>query len=199
MPQRFFREPNEPDSNSLLLGWVEQGDYAAYTKIYELYYKKIFLFAWKFSGSVSEAEDIVQEVFLLLIEKKKSFAKVQKPEKYLIGIAVNLIKEKHKSKGFDFNYNIPLEEAEVAELQSEHSPLAELIFKEHEQQWWEIVKRLKPNYKLVYLLNFAGFTNREIAEKLGITEKSAINIAHRSHKQVLHGFQKSLEGKNEEK
>lgn len=190
-PERFSKSTNKVESNNLLLDWVEHKNYDSYTKIYDLYYKNIFLFARRMTN-ITEAEDIVQDTFKVLVEQRENFRKVKNLEKYLIGIAMNCIKELYDLKNNEFKYNVSLEEIDTVNLKSNHNPFEEIVFKEKKELWWKAVQQLNPKYRLIYLLGFAGFTSEEIAEKLEITKKAAINIIHRSNNQIEECFQKML-------
>ena len=93
-----------------LLRQLAKGNPAAFQKCYERYQGPIFRFAWHMSGNQSIAEEVTQEVFLLLIHKPRKFD----PSKgtlagYLFGIARNVMRREMAASFLD----VPLAEEEL--------------------------------------------------------------------------------------
>ena len=63
--------PILPDELELLRQLIA-GDAESFRKIYECYQGKIFLFALRLTKSKSETEEVVQEVFVRLWEKREN-------------------------------------------------------------------------------------------------------------------------------
>ena len=53
-----------------LLQRIKQDDAAAYQSLFERYWEKLYLFAWKRLKSRQEAEDVVQHVFMKIWERR---------------------------------------------------------------------------------------------------------------------------------
>jgi RNA polymerase sigma-70 factor (ECF subfamily) len=74
---------------------LAKGREEAFSALYERYQGPIFRFAWHMSGNSATAEDVTQEVFILLIRNPKNYD----PAKgslagYLYGIARNLTRRR---------------------------------------------------------------------------------------------------------
>ena len=74
---------------------LAKGRQEAFSALYERYQGPIFRFAWHMSGNSATAEDVTQEVFMLLIRNPKNYD----PAKgslagYLFGIARNLTRRR---------------------------------------------------------------------------------------------------------
>jgi RNA polymerase sigma-70 factor, ECF subfamily len=79
------------DDDNELLRLIARGNEEAFGVLYERYQGPLYRFAWHMSGNTATAEEITQEVFMLLIRGPKRYD----PEKgslagYLFGIARNL-------------------------------------------------------------------------------------------------------------
>jgi len=74
----FVTLPNEEDTVKAL----SEGDEAAFLKIYELYWYKIYLIAYRRLRKKEIAEELTQDLFLKLWEKRKTL-KPQKIDNYL--------------------------------------------------------------------------------------------------------------------
>src|ERR1700686_3017106 len=86
-------EPTRVDQE--LYRQLAKGREVAFSALYERYQGPIFRFAWHMSGNSATAEDVTQEVFMLLIRNPKNYA----PAKvslagYLYGIARNLTRRR---------------------------------------------------------------------------------------------------------
>ena len=99
--------PPSPMADSLsvdreLYRQLAKGRVEAFSTLYERYQGPIFRFAWHMSGNSATAEDVTQEVFMLLIRNPKNYD----PEKgsvagYLYGIARNLTRRRLERGRFD--------------------------------------------------------------------------------------------------
>ena len=70
------------DSEEETVRALNQGDEAAFLKIYELYWYKIYLIAYRRLGKKEIAEELTQDLFLKLWEKRNTL-KPQKIDNYL--------------------------------------------------------------------------------------------------------------------
>ena len=67
------------------------GDTGAFRTIFELYKKRVFAVALKMLKSETEAEEIVQDVFLSIWLAKEKLSNINDPEAYLFTITYNTI------------------------------------------------------------------------------------------------------------
>ena len=80
-----------PSADQELLRQLAKGDEAAFLTVYERHQGPLYRFVLHMSGNAATAEEVTQEVFMLLMKKPKGY----EPEKgslagYLFGIARNL-------------------------------------------------------------------------------------------------------------
>ena len=68
-----WRVMTENDGRELPLDSARSGDPAAITEFYERFGDTVYRVAYRFMGSSTDAEDVVQDVFLGLPEALKSF------------------------------------------------------------------------------------------------------------------------------
>jgi RNA polymerase sigma-70 factor, ECF subfamily len=66
----------------------------------ETYSDMLIRISFSYMKNLSDAEDITQEVFIKLLEKKPSFENVEHEKAWLIRVAINLSKDKLKSAYF---------------------------------------------------------------------------------------------------
>jgi RNA polymerase sigma-70 factor (ECF subfamily) len=99
--------PASPMAESLsvdqeLYRQLAKGREEAFSALYERYQRPIFRFAWHMSGNMATAEDVTQEVFMLLIRNPKNYDPAKgSVAGYLFGIARNLTRRRLDRSRFD--------------------------------------------------------------------------------------------------
>jgi RNA polymerase sigma-70 factor (ECF subfamily) len=70
---------------------IANGDERSFATVFDLYKKRVFSLALKMLKSETEAEEIVQEVFLSIWQAKARLGTINDPEAYLFTITYNII------------------------------------------------------------------------------------------------------------
>src|SRR5260221_10754527 len=91
LPAGTAGRPMASTDDRSLRGRLARGDEQAFNLVYERYQGPIYRFAWHMGGDRAMAEEITQDVFMILIRKPRGYD----PDKgslggYLFGIARNL-------------------------------------------------------------------------------------------------------------
>ena len=111
---------------------------------------KLFRVAVAMMGQPADAEDILQDVFLKLLEKQPSFESADHEIAWLIRVTVNLCKNRLRSSWR--TTTVPLLDVYPAE-NNEQQHLIELVF------------ALPPKYRAaIHLFYYEGYSTREIAQ-----------------------------------
>ena len=161
-------------SNSELLNLLKEGDMLAFDAIYERYCKRIFAFVVRYVKSETDAEEIVQEVFLKIWENKNKIDVYSSFESYIFTISYNstislLRKRVTEKKYIDYLKNLQVAE-NVFELTDE------VYYTELNGQIQSLLSELTPRQKEIFLLSREeGLTHDEIAKKLGISSNTVKN------------------------
>ena len=93
-------EPNLVDQD--LYRQLAKGSEEAFSALYERYQRPIFRFAWHMSGNSATAEDVTQEVFMLLIRNPGNYDRAKgSVAGYLFGIARNLTRRRLERSRLD--------------------------------------------------------------------------------------------------
>lgn len=152
-----------------------------YIKAVEKYGNTVYRVAYQYCGNRSDAEDIVQNVFLKLLQAKKSFEDEEYLRRWLIRVAVN--EAKNLSMSFWKRQMQPLERsgnigARAFSRQSGYAMAGtcgaeeayELFSREH-SELYEAVMALSSKYRIiVHLYYFEDYSVKEIAKILRIKE-----------------------------
>lgn len=89
-----------------LLRQLAKGNEAAFRALYDRYQGPIYRFALHMSGNSATAEEVTQEVFMLLIRSSKSYqAEKGSVGGYLYGMARNLARRSMQNRRLDVDLN----------------------------------------------------------------------------------------------
>jgi RNA polymerase sigma-70 factor (ECF subfamily) len=157
-------------------------DEAAFLKLFDDHHLPIFRFAYRLTGSLADAEDIVQECFLELLRPTCSYDPGRTPVRtYLFGIARNqALKRRRKDRSAG--------DRRVEERQ-ERSPENEALRMEVEEAITAAVMQLPENQRAVLIL--AHYEQLPLAEIARVMEievaavKSRLQRARASLKEML--------------
>lgn len=156
-----------------LLQQLIEGDTKAFKDIYELYQDRIFAFAYKLTKSRENANDIVQEIFIKLWEKREQ-----------IKVELNFgayLKKMTQNHVYDFLRKVSkdraLQQSIKEKLQALQNKTEEdLLAKELQKAYLEAIENLPPQRKLVYQLSREeNLSYDEIAERLQISRHTVHN------------------------
>lgn len=158
---------------SELLQQLIQGDAGAFRQLYEHYQGRIFLFAYRFTKSKDAAEEVVQEVFVKLWEKREQINIEKNFSAYIIRVTRNLILDGLKKAAYDKK----MQQQILHHMRALRDTTAEeLLNKELERLHKQAIDALSPQKKTIYLLSREEeLTYEQIAEKLGISRNTVRN------------------------
>ncbi len=142
-----------PENDEELLLQMRSGDEQAFVSLYRRRQGAIYRFALHMSGSPAVAEDVTQEVFLVLIRDECGYD----PERgtlsgYLFGIARKLVLRSLERGRSDVTLDAEGDETGWLELAAHEDPLADLTRKEGIESLRRAVQALPRRYREVVLL-----------------------------------------------
>lgn len=142
---------------------AKNGDSAAFCKLYELYYKDMYRFAYYALGNQSDAEDVISETVL---DAFKGIKNLKKPEKFKAWIFQILsTKCKRQIAVYVSNREHLKEEASATDMVQDDHPYAE-----HLDVQKAFSKLNETEKMIVSLMVFAGYNSRETAKILNSQE-----------------------------
>jgi RNA polymerase sigma factor (sigma-70 family) len=169
---------NQMINDSDLIEGCLQGDRKMQQQLYQRFAPKMYGVCLRYAGSAEEAEDILQEGFIKVFRKIGSYRGDGSFEGWIRRIFVNTAIEHFRKK----NYLQPITEREENVVEGKYlSVLDELA----EKDIIGLVQQLSPGYRTVFnMYVIEGYTHREIAENLGISEGTSKSQLSRA-KQIL--------------
>jgi RNA polymerase sigma-70 factor, ECF subfamily len=135
-------------------------------ELYERHYAAVYRTALRITGNAADAEDVLQTVFLRVLDRTERLDWQQMPEAYFrraaANAAIDLLRRRHAH----------------AEVQLIDSPLTAVAESQSflKEQLRRAIANLDPNDALLFLLRYVeGFSNGELAEMFG-QEKNNIAV-----------------------
>ena len=149
----------------------KKNDRKAQEQLYRQFAPKMFSLCLKYSCNYAEAQDNLQESFLLIFEKIQQYEFKGAFEGWLKRVVINYILQQFRKKRL-LN-SIDDQDFEEVEVELEEGISVEFLMK--------IIQELPDRYRLVFNLTvFENYTHQEIADALGIsvgTSKSNLSRA----------------------
>lgn len=169
------RENLHQAEDSELLIELANGDRHAFDVLYNRHWKLVFDAAYKRVGSVDDAKDIAQEVFVQLWQRQ-SKTPIKQLSSYLFVAARNGV-FKHFEQGNKF-----VSDPEAAHNEQDPT-LADqhILYKEFVQNFSKLIDSLPPQQQQIFRMRFElDLSSQQIAEALGISPKTVRNLLGRS-------------------
>lgn len=144
-----------------LINGCKQNDTKAQEQLYRLFSSKLFAVCLKYSRNYAEAEDNLQDGFLIIFEKIGQFNFKGSFEGWIKRIMINNVLQQYRGVSFlELIHENFTEEAEV-EIDDENISIDYLM---------RIIQELPDRYRLVFnLYVIDGYPHKEIADMLKIT------------------------------
>jgi RNA polymerase sigma-70 factor, ECF subfamily len=153
---------------SILVQNLIDGNKETYTQLFKAYYKNLCAYSYKIVKDVSIAEEVVQNIFFKIWEKRSSLGFNVTIEKYLYKAVYNESIDVYRKTSFENNFKNELKQDPF--LYDE--PFDALSNKELANKLQNAIDKLPDKSKEVFLLSrYACLSYKEISEKIGITPK----------------------------
>jgi RNA polymerase sigma-70 factor (family 1) len=167
-------------SDNQLLALLKDSEHDAFTELYNRYWKRLFAVAANQLDHPAEAEELVQDLFLDLWNRRQDLAITSTLSAYLsVSVnykVINRMARRHR------------EQAHLNSLAADtidHSLEEWLSFEELKERLERVLSELPEKCKLVFTLSRTeGLTRREISRELGIAEKTVESHLTRALRQL---------------
>jgi RNA polymerase sigma-70 factor (ECF subfamily) len=172
-----------------LIEEIKEGKAQAFNQLYGLYGHKLYIFALSILKSKEDAEEVVQNTYLKIWEKRKSIESDHSFKSFLFTVAYNLTVDLLRKRLKEKKYREKILQIATSNYNVEEAiECGDLL--EHIQQ---IIKELPPCKKEVYRMSRINHLSYcEIAEKLNISVKTVENSINFSLNFISFGFSYSI-------
>ena len=160
-----------PYNERTLLERIAAGDASAYTQLYHGYAPEVYNAAMVYLKNESEANEVVQEVFMKIWQKRESLPSIDSFKNYLFILARNRIYDGFRRKAIEqtalswFLHNAP------------GTAVSDTDYRVQDRQYEQILQSaidgLSPARKKIYLARSQGKTYEAIAEEYNISVATA--------------------------
>jgi RNA polymerase sigma-70 factor (family 1) len=169
-----------------LIASLKRGSVTAFECLFEIYSQKLYRFSYSYLKSETEAEDIVQEVFLKIWQNRSSLKTDTSFQSYLFTIAFHAIQKSFNKKAKQQQFRLDLFEM----LAAENTILEEqLNFETILSKLNQLIEQLPTRRKEIFLKRKKeGKSIQLIASEMGISEKTVENQIT----EAMHSLRKSF-------
>ena len=157
-----------------LASLLKDGDETAFDYFFKTYYSSLCVYAYRYLNNMDEAEEIVQDVFIKLWEKRDELSIKSSVKDYLFRAvhnkSLNNIKQNQRKQKYI--------DSTMAQKQNSSSVTEENKYAEFEvnELMKDTLNLLPQQCKQVFVLSrFKNLKNKEIAARLGISIKTVEN------------------------
>ncbi|MBL1407531.1 RNA polymerase sigma factor [Sphingobacterium faecale] len=174
-------------SERKLLHRLKEGDQEAFSSLYTTHHDALYLYAYRLAGDEDQAADFVQEAFMYIWEKKALLHIETSLIAYLFRAVrhrfLNLKAHDKVRADFAANFQRHLDQSAYA---------VDRIIEEKElfEQLQAELAKLPQKMAQIFRLRQQNIPDREIAEQLGISEKTVKNLMSQTLKKLAHTFKR---------
>jgi RNA polymerase sigma factor (sigma-70 family) len=170
----IFRKHTSSNLETLWEDFIA-GNMSSFRCIYTQHYQNLYTFGLRYLNS-DDTEDAIQNLFLYILQHRKSFSKIKSVKAYLFISYRNQIFKIRKTKNLSF-VQIDIESIVGEQISStKEKIIGELLI---------FIKKLSPREKeIINLKYFQDYKNIEIANSLNIEYQTVRNILHNAIKKL---------------
>jgi RNA polymerase sigma-70 factor (ECF subfamily) len=160
------------DEEALIFAKVKEGDEAAFESLFRKYYARLCRFAFKYVEDMSEAEELVQDTFVKIWEKRESIEINTSFKSYLYQAVTN--------KGLNAIRNDQRKQRNLKIVSSNRNEppkaIDNLVTNEISDKLFLALNSLPPKCRKIFQLSrLEGLNHKEIAQQLDIKIKTVEN------------------------
>jgi RNA polymerase sigma-70 factor (family 1) len=159
------------ENESFLVHDLAKGNILAFNTLYKEYSSRLYRFAFGYLKSVEESEELVQEVFTIIWDKRSDLKGEHSFKSFLFTIAFNIIRKHFRIKAYLSEY-FKTGTGDDLDMQTSNKISYDSLYNYIVQ----LVDQLPERRKEIFIKSrFEGKSIKEIAEELKISHKTVEN------------------------
>ena len=159
------------ENEALLVRNLSKGNLLAFNTLYKAYSGCLYRFALGYLKSEAETEELVQEVFTRIWEKRSDLKEELSFKSFLFTIAFNIIRKNFRTKAYLFEY-FKTRISDDIDMKTSQKITYDSLY----QYITELINQLPERRKEIFIKSrLEGLCIKEIAEKLKISHKTVEN------------------------
>jgi RNA polymerase sigma-70 factor (ECF subfamily) len=156
---------------------LKSGSKEAFRTLFDRYGLRIHRFALGYLKSDHDAEELVQEVFLKLWDKRESLDSSKNTKGFIFKIAVNAIYDFIRRK----NIQKAFQEFAIQNPANSDETWHEVVYNDMLAQMNQLISQMPEQRQKVFKLSREdGLSNDEISQKLGLSKRTIENQLYRA-------------------
>ena len=161
-------------------------DAESFKKEFLPYHRKLYCIAYRLLENAADAEDLVQEAYLKLWDKREGLAIISNPEAFSVTLVKNMCFDLLRSG----KYALSKQLVELTEVHTV-SPADNLEIRDEVQQVKNIIARLpEQQQRIVTLRDVKGCSYEEIEHATGLNATNVRVLLSRARKRIREEFNK---------
>jgi len=154
-----------------LVQLLQKGNVAAFDSLFEVYSQRLFGFAFKYFKNETDAEELVQEVFVKVWENRQTLKSELSFRSYLFTIALNQIRKHFNKKATSLRYLESLTQDPEYQVSFQDDS-----YESNLQQINLIIEQLPPRRREIFIKSkLEGKSSKEVAQELNISAGTVDN------------------------
>ena len=168
--------------DQILVSKLKRGNRLAFNALYKSYFSDLYSFTVKLTNNLTDAEEIVQEVFIKLWETKHTLDKNKNFKSLLFTIAKNMIYNRARKRVYEYAYINYLQQ----QISNDESTIdREMAYLETKSLIEKGIDQLPSRRKEIFILSRReGLSNKEIANKLKTSTSNIENHINKALKSL---------------
>ncbi len=157
---------------------IKTGIKDAFRELFERYASQIYCFALKYLKNEQDSEELVQDVFVKIWEKRERLDKSKNIRSFVFTVAVNTIYDTIRRKNIENSF---LDFAKNNFDYQSESTWHEIIKNEMLSQIEELIQKMPDHQRVIFKLSRQkGLSNEEISKRLNISKRTVENQLYRA-------------------
>jgi len=166
------------NSDSELACKIKAGEKSAYRELFERYAPRIYRFSMSYLKSEADAEELVQDVFLKIWEKREKLDATQNIKAFIFKIAVNSIYDFIRRKDIKHAFQ---DFTRAQEKTQSDSTWHAVVWEEMLASLDELVRQMPEQRRKIFQMSREkGLSNDEIAKDLKLSKRTVENQLYRA-------------------
>lgn len=176
--------------DEILVAELKDGQMDKFPELVNLYKNRIFSMAYRFTANNQDAEDLSQEIFLIIYRNIKSFREQSSLSTWIYRIAVNRCitwQRKHKGRNEKIKRAHPEDDRDPLNTipDARENTEGEILRREQAELLKKCLTKLPEKYsKVISLYHFQELSYKEIGEILEISPRTVETRLYRARKQL---------------
>lgn len=166
------------ENEQVIVQNLRSGEFEAFETLYNWYFDILLHFSRKYLRNDADAEELIQQVFLKVWEKRESINPAFSFKSYIFKIVLNDIYNHIRTKRYEkITNNIYFESVPDYNESTQES----ILYNNLKEKIDKLISNLPPKRRQIFMLSRKnGLSNDEIADSLDLSVRTVENQIHRA-------------------